>query len=317
VSDNLTVADLALLRAARAWGGSSPETLIAERFGEAWRARLETGWKLVRTEMSSVSTERLLAEHRASARPDFARIHPTWVVRALRNESPAVIRAVAAHVPGPMAGRIRAEFHLSAADLETDHPPDLESLRSALALWSERLVGDTPTRHDDPLVIRAVTSFGSRDLVRLVKVVGLAKHAYALESPKDVDGKLAGIRVTPLDRVRLAYFRRQMGPVDPRLIAAARADLSAVGHDHRYGHERLGLFTLGRLLESCEVHRSRWAVQHLPYPVVLRLRNHPATTLSATTAARWENWNLEVAWTRLVGEHRLAEPIRHGGGRRG
>jgi hypothetical protein len=51
--------------------------------------------------------DRLRREHAALARPDLSRVHPSWWVRALKEETPSVRRAVAANVPPPRQAHFR------------------------------------------------------------------------------------------------------------------------------------------------------------------------------------------------------------------
>ena len=72
---------------------------------------------------------------------------------------------------------------------------------------------------------------------------------------------------------------------DSRLVPAARQDLGVIGADRRRGHSRLGLLTFGRLLDAAEPHRARWAMQHLPYPVVQLMREKTEPPLSPRALA--------------------------------
>src|SRR5690242_11224669 len=68
-------------------------------------ARLDPTWRLGSLEScctSGSASDELRADLAAQAHPDLRRVHPTWWVRALQEESPAVRLAVAAHAPDPV-----------------------------------------------------------------------------------------------------------------------------------------------------------------------------------------------------------------------
>ena len=300
-----STADGALLRAFRAWGGPDFDRASA-RFSRAWRDRLRPAWAPVKRQKPEVAWSGLRRDHEGSARPDPSRVHPSWFVRALKVESPSVQRAVAANSPRPLQEALRRGLGLDPEELDADRPPDAEALGWALALWTERLVGDVPDRDDDPPVVVAMTRLNRSELARLVKVCGLAKHAFAIEGngPTESDESIA--RFSTLDRVRLGYFRRKIGVADPRLVPLARLDLRAIEGDCRRAHSRVGLVTFGRLLASVEPHRARWSLQHLPYPIARRMRPRGTTALPPKALDSWESWVLEAAWARLFGEGRLS-----------
>lgn len=305
VAGSPSTADRALLRAFRAWGVDDFERASA-RLSAEWRDRLRPSWPSASREAPEAARLGLRRDHGASARPDPSRVHPSWFVRALQPESPAIRRAVAAHAPAPLREILRRGLGLDPTDLVPDREPDPEALGWALALWAERLVGDVPGLPDDPPVVIALTRLGPRELARLVKVCGLVKHAFAAEGfgPSEFDELLA--RFTPLDRVRFGYFRRHIGAADPRLVTQARLDLRAIEGDRRRGHARVGLLTFGRLLVPVEAHRARWASQHIPYPIARRLRVKERATLPGRAIQTWESWVLEAAAARMLAEGRVS-----------
>ena len=312
-AETLSTADRALIRALRAWGGDDVD-LAWSRLSPGRREKLAgLARRLAARESIEDAWDALRRDHIASTRPDPARVHPTWFVRALKGESPAVRLAVAAHAPPEIRGALRIGLGL---DPETIDPParpaDPEALRWALDLWAERIVGDAAERPDDPPVVYALAHLDGRDLARLVKVAGLAKHAFAIESsgPSAADEALACFGTA--DRVRLAYFRRQVGKPDARLVPLARLDLESVAGERRRFHSRLGLLTFGRLLAAAESHRARWAVQHLPYPIARSMRVREKPPLPARALAAWEGWILEAAWSRLLNEGWLSGENRRG-----
>ncbi len=99
------------------------------------------------------AVESLRAMLRAEATADLDWIHPTWLLRALQDESPAVRAAVAAH--GPPA--VRRALLASGGVPAPDRAPHPEVLAWVSALWAERLVGGAVECADDPPAIVALT----------------------------------------------------------------------------------------------------------------------------------------------------------------
>ena len=295
-----TAADRALMLASRAWGGPDPEAIV-RRFAPSRRASLMGAWSRTSTEEAR---ERLRRDHHESARPDFARVHPSWFVRALRGESAAVRGTVTSHAPGPIRDALAREFPTPGPARGADP----EAVEWALALWAERLVGDLGVRADDPTVVVVLTRLRLREVARLVKVCGQVKHVFAMDGRRPSGADETLVRMTAADRVRIGFFRRLIGRADPRLAPAARADLGAIGGDRARGHSRVGLLTLGRLLGEAEPHRARWAMQHLPYPIVKRIREKAESPLAHRSLVAWESWVLEAAWARLLTEGRMVGP---------
>jgi hypothetical protein len=302
-----STADRALLLAARAWGDPGRENHF-ERFTPDWRDSLRTNWPRVCRGKPGEARERLRRDHERSARPDLARIHPSWLLRAIRTESPAVRMAIIKHSPTRVGEMI-------LRGLGRDRPgpgpapgltPDPEAIGWALTFWTERLVGDVADRAEDPPVVVAISRMRPREVARLIKVCGQVKHAFAIEGFGPTKEDEAIVRMSVVDRVRIAFFRRRIGSADFRLVPAAREDLGVIGPDRRRGHSRLGLLTFGRLLDSAEPHRARWAMQQLPYPVVRLMREKSESPLSPRALAVWESWVLESAWARLLSEGRLS-----------
>ncbi|WP_435017894.1 hypothetical protein TA3x_005515 [Tundrisphaera sp. TA3] len=296
-----TTADRSLLLCLRAWGDGAGDARLRSRIAPAWADRLPAGDEAGTPEMARLM---LLRDHAASARPDPTRVHPSWYARALTPESRAVRGTVVAHAPAA----IREALGRDETDPVAEFPADPDALGWALALWSERLVGDAPPRPDDPMVVVALTQLGPRARARLAKVAGQAKHAFAMRGHGPDATDEAAARMTPIDRVRLAYFRRLIGVADPRLVPLARTDLAGACGDPRRAHARLGLVTLGRLLAGVEPHRARWALQHLPYSLARLARPGPAPGFSPRALIAWERWVLEAAWARLISEGRLPAP---------
>jgi hypothetical protein len=294
----LSPSDRALLNALRGWE-TTAEPRLWERFRPDWRDALRSA----REEQPALDPEavrdQLRREHAALARPDLARVHPSWWVRALKEEPPSVQRTVAASLPPWLRAHLMAGLDLVPEDLKTDRPPRPEAVRSALALWTERLVGDLAERPDDPPAIRALTRLKPRELVCLARVCGLAKWAIATDDPP---------ARTVADRVRLGYFRRSFSPLDPRVRARAVRDVESMDREGRHLQARLGWLTLSRLLAGAEPYRVRWALQHLPYPVAKATRAlMPPASRQNSGWLRWEEAVLRNSWNRLRSEGRLPD----------
>jgi hypothetical protein len=302
-----STADRALLLAARAWGDPGKVDWF-DRFAPAWRDELRTGWPRIGDVTPREARKTLKRDHEGSARPDLGRIHPSWLLRAFRAESPAVRRVITTHSP-PSVGEVILRGmgrDRPGPGLRPGLTADPEAIEWALTFWTERLVGDVADRAGDPPVVVAITRMRPREVARLIKVCGQVKHAFAIEGHGPSRDDEALVRMSVLDRVRIAFFRRRIGSADFRLVPAARQDLEVIGPDRRRGHSRLGLLTFGRLLDSAEPHRARWAMQQLPYPVVQLMRQKTEPPLSPRAIVAWESWVLESAWARLLSEGRLS-----------
>lgn len=94
----LAIADRALLAALRGWS-ESVDTRFWNCFEPGWRQILQNGWNEVIALSPEEAQEQVRREQQAQRHPDWSRIHPSWWLRALKNESPAVQRAVVAHAP--------------------------------------------------------------------------------------------------------------------------------------------------------------------------------------------------------------------------
>lgn len=219
-------------------------------------------------------------------------IHPTWLARALQEESQAVRAAVAAY--GPKAvGRL---LNGGALPLP-DRPPHPEVLRWVLSLWSERLVGGAE-RDDHPPVVAALTRTAPREAYRLWRSVGIVKKW------------LAGA-----DGPQWVHDRLGFPGAETRTWAARDVDSTLrLGLTRPRAEGLLGLITAFRLLSECDPFVVRWALQRLPYPVVRLARGLTSTKARRSPAAvRLETLILETAWIRLHAEGRVrAEPIRTG-----
>ena len=262
----LTTADRSLVRARLAWGSIDDwngfATPWADRLRAAWAERPPEG------DDPAKSLDVLKSEYAAEARPDLARIHPSWLVRALEGESPAVRRVVADHVALGVASAIAAEAGPVAVG-----PPHPAALWIALTLWTERLVGGPARRPDDPPVVRLLSLQDGPGAALLLGAVGLTKLAL-IWSADDPGSDDPGLALDPRLSGRLRPFGEpwpiaDLGAVP---IAWARHDRGLVAADPRRLPIALGLLTLGRLLADVEAHRARWALQHLPYDLAKSIR---------------------------------------------
>jgi hypothetical protein len=303
-SDPLSIADAALLSALEGWpaesdsgAGSAPEFWAC--FASPWRERLVEGWTALPHAGAGPARERLRQEHAAEARPDLSRIHPSWWIRALKEETPAVQRAVVAEAPRAIHDSLRVGLGLTPDDLVPGRSPHAGALGCALILWSERLVGDCPVRDHDPPVIAALCRYDLRDVSRLLQAIALVKWALTGEEPPPL---------RPRDRARLDFFRARLGEPNPRIKQLARHDVARHAVASRHEWTRLGLLTIARLLDAAEPYRVRWALQHLPYPIAKFTRTlmNPRARADSSLVA-WESVVLRTALDRLVSEGRLRD----------
>ncbi|APW62189.1 hypothetical protein [Paludisphaera borealis] len=270
-------AGLAFAAAVQAWGppGEAPGRAVGEPgAADEWLRRM----------------------HRDEATVDFDWIHPTWLLRALQDESPAVRAVVAAHGPSV----VRRALLASGGVPTPDRAPHPEVLDWISALWTERLVGGAAERADDPPAIVALARPSPLEGYRLWWTVGLVKSLLA-RGPDDAAAERAG------------WVFDRLGPPPPETRDWARRDLETVAKARVSGRRRtalLGLVTLARLLADCEPFRVRWALQHLPYPIVKRVRTlMPSAPKRAAAVSRLESLILRTAWDHLILENRIATPF--------
>jgi hypothetical protein len=264
-------ADRILLLSLRAWApAASSEVGSGRPPGGGLHARLlsrlEASWRRRILDAEAIETmpaadraearHRLREAHAAEARIDPARVHPSWWVRALREESPSVRRAVVAAAPGPIRRRVQADLLLDNDDLRAERPADPDVLAWACSLWSERLVGGEPSRGDDPPVIVAMSGLSLRSAFRLCRYAGEIKLAIA--------GRGGAEWVGPF-----------VASAGPEFVVIARHDIgsaAAANRSTRRLSARIGLLTVARLLADCEPFRVRWALQHWPYAIAKLVR---------------------------------------------
>lgn len=293
----LTSSDVALLRVLAA-RGEDPDPRFWTMFRPGLGARLRAAWEHGQPEAGTSAVDALRAEHAAQAKPDLARIHPSWFVRALKDESPAVQRVVVANAGPALAAILKQGLGLSARDLERDASPHADALNWALTLWTERLIGDRLERDDDPPAIVALTRLGPREGVRLIRCVGLAKCAVA---GSDVPV------LRQLDFERLRHFEDRLAHIDREARELAKRDVAGISRSRRHLLLRLGMVTVARLLEEAEPYRVRWALQHLPYAAAKFTRSIMSTVgRRDPVLLGWESELLRAAWDRLRAEGRIA-----------
>jgi hypothetical protein len=320
----LSEADRALLLALRAWSDEckKPAQRASEADGEhdfilrfwdwldpTWVERLCTAWdrqaKNLDAGDAAAALERLRRMHAACARVEPVEVHSSWWVRALKDESPAVQRAVAASFPESMRHPLQAELLLDSQDLATDRAPSLPFLGWVLGLWLERLFGGEPERPDDPPAIIAMTRLSARAGYRLCRMVGLGKIWLAGQSPEDARSRTS-------QRARREWLQAQLSVDDPLLQAQLRRDVQSVVSakvPERHRAARLGLVTFARLLADFEPFRLRWALQHWPYPIAKLIRGAmPPSSKRLPALLQWESLVLKTAWDRLTLEGRLEIP---------
>ena len=250
--------------------------------------------------------ERLARMHVASARVEPTQVHPSWWVRALREESPAVQRLVASAVPASLREPLQNGLLLDREDLRSERAASSEVVDWVLALWTERMVGGEVERSDDPPAIIALCRLSPRSGYRLCRLAGFCKLI------------LAGLEMLDAGRPSSRARREWLGgrlPMNAEFQATARLDVETGRSSRlppRRHQARIGLVTFARLLADAEPFRLRWALQHWPYPIAKLVRSliPPAGSRSASLLD-WESLVLKTAWDRLNVEGRLSLNLPH------
>jgi hypothetical protein len=239
--------------------------------------------------------------HQATAAVDLARVHPTWLVRALLEESPAVQRLVTASFTGAARHRVQAGLLLDSRDLVSERSAAPEVASWVMGLWTERLIGGEPERPDDPPALIELVRLTPRAGYRLCRMAGFCKLILAGEPPH--------YRHAGVDRTRYDWLAGRLANVDTDLRALARRDVASGQASRlppRHQPARIGLTTVARLLADIEPFRLRWALQHWPYPVAKLIRSLLPTSPSRPSALlESETLILRTAWDRLNLEGRL------------
>jgi hypothetical protein len=290
-----STAEAAFALSIRASGEATDEAFWAG-LTEALQDRLRGAVDAKSQDEGEGAAERLRRWHTAAARVDLSRIHPTWIVRALREESPAVVRTVARNSSGRIEALLCREFGLDSPALDPRHEPDSESVWRALILWTERLVGGAPSP-DDPPVVDALSCLNSISLLRLAHEIGRLKRGWVLRGTDASE-------ITP-------PFEPAVDRFDPRFPALTLREVEALPTTDFRGIASLGLTTAARLLSLVEPTRVRWTLQHLPYPLAKQIRARMAVVLPKTRL--WiggESLLVEHAIRRLEARHQLEWPAQ-------
>ena len=246
--------------------------------------------------------------HVASVHVDLGQVHPSWLVRALQEESPAVQRLVAASVPESLRHPLQAGLLLDSQDLVDRAPgpadvPRMGQWASGPSGWSAA----KQSRDDDPPALVAICGLSARAGYPTLPDGGACQ-----DDP--LRGKAAASRRTQQsERERDEWFRGRLGAIESEFEARARADVQSIAQTklpRRLHAARIGLFTVARLLADSEPFRLRWALQHWPYPIVKLTRSLMSDATSrAPVILRGEAQVLKTAWERLTLEGRLDESL--------
>jgi hypothetical protein len=251
---------------------------------------------------ASQALERLRLLHRASARVDLCRVHPSWLVRALREESPTVQRLVAASAASFTRDQLQSGLLLDSQDLISERAPAPDIVSWVMALWTERLVGGETERADDPPAIILLSQVSPRSGYRVCWMVGLCKLILA--------GQQERRDVKAPTHARREWLGGRLAAVDGDCQELAKRDVEASrssGLPLRRQPARIGLTTIARLLSASEPFRVRWALQHWPYPIAKLIRAlMPPAPIGPTALFAGELLILRTAWERLNLEGRLA-----------
>ena len=314
-------ADRALLWSLKAWRGSVDERYW-NRFQPAWRDRLEPGWEFIdrASDASGLRGDdavaavksKLAAEHAGEARLDLRSVHPSWWIRALKGESAAVQRTVAAAAPESIRSIIVERLGLDPASIAADRKADPLVLACVCTLWTERLLAGPEVSEADPPVIAAIAGLRPTDFVRVLTLAGLSKIAYLGKPPAAKPGET---RRAARRRERMLDFRSQwiekgsgqtaeLGELVKRDAGASK---TAAG---RRAIVHLGLTTIARLLAIAEPYRVRWALQRLPYDTAKPIRGLMKLDLPGVSRGdliALEHRVLVMSMRRLESERSLSE----------
>jgi hypothetical protein len=287
-----TTAEMAFALSVRASSEPPTENFWAgmtEGLGERLREIFEAGHLFE----GEAAMDRLRDRHSAEARLDLSRVHSSWIIRALREESPAVIRTIARNSSSRIEALVRHQFGLDESALDVRHEPDPESVWRALILWTERLVAGVPAPEDPPIVV-ALSRLRFISLTRLAIELGALKREWGLGTSDGADDP---------------QFEPAVDRFDPRFPALARKEVEAQPATDLRGLASLGMTTAARLLSLVEPTRVRWTLQHLPYSLAKQIRARMAVVLPKTRL--WiggESLLVEHAIRRLEARGRISWP---------
>ena len=306
----MSPSDRALVLAAIAFDDPKGDR-VWHRFAPSWRDQLRDAWAdaLARGMDRQAARDALAREHAAEARPDPERVHASWWVRALQEESPAVRAAVLAHASEPVRSILRDGLKLDDAEPTAASKAHPEAVRRALSLWAERLVGGLPAGEDGPPVVAALTGLPNRDLARLIATVapgqvGLRARGRrrAAEGGPVAFAQAPAARTarTPPRRLEPARFpsraARPAGPGAPRR-RPGRGRPPEARPDHvcpAAGPGRSASHALG-------------ALQHLPYPLAKFIRSRSGLKtpfIHGRELVAWEETLFQAAQDLLREERR-------------
>jgi hypothetical protein len=317
---SLPDADRALLLASVAWRdrfrrpenpGRRDETVpeflagFRDRIAPVWletlRGALERARSVAGSKVAPMALDDLRKMHQASARVDLRRVHPSWWVRALREESPAVQRLVAASLASSFRDHLQAGLLLDSQDLVSERAAAPEVVSWVMALWTERLVGGEAERADDSPALIVLSRLSPRAGYRLCRLAGFCKLILA--------GQPRGRHAGTTEQAREEWLTGRLADADADLRTLARLDVESSRSSKlppRHRAARIGLATIARLLADSEQFRLRWALQHWPYPIAKLIRSLiPSATNRPAALIHSETWILKTAWDRLNLERRL------------
>ncbi len=249
--------------------------------------------------------ERLRAMHVAASRLDVDRVHPSWLVRALREETPAVASIAARHGPDATRAVARRALGGSGANANATSHVRAEVVAWVLSLWTERLVGGRSETAADPPEIVAITQLSRLEALRLFRLWGFSKLALAGAHPQRK-------RPRPREIERRKWIEAETAREPGSLRAMAQADVQAQAKSTALLPRKmalLGVLGLARLCKDSDPFRLRWALQHLPYTIAKHIRSTiPKKVDRKLYHEAHEALLLKLAWRRLNLEHRIKRP---------
>jgi hypothetical protein len=118
-------ADLVLLLCLEAWG--FPDLARSNRspwrwLDSQWHDRLDDARRKLGPHGAEQALDLLRHSHRCQCRADPGRIHSTWWIRALQDESPAVRRCIALNGPAQLSAAAREGPGIGREAVESHHP---------------------------------------------------------------------------------------------------------------------------------------------------------------------------------------------------